>query len=84
MVSVPAGRLVVEKLALPPALTPLVAAVPSNVTVPRVVDPLWKVTVPVGAAPALSVDKLTVMLTEVPAITYRSGWNDGALRLVGA
>lgn len=76
MLSVPVGKVVVVKLAVPPAGALLVAPVPASCTVPRTVEPLfWKVTVPVGANPALSAETVAVSVTGVPASTHGSWLN---------
>ena len=67
----PVGKLAVEKLADPRAEAPAVAAVPSKGAAPRVVEPFWNVTVPVGATPKLSAERVTLRISVLP--TMKSG-----------
>ena len=67
MESVPAGRVVVVKVAVVTALAPV--PVVDNMAVPSVVPPLVKVTVPVGdAAAPVTVGTVKVSTTEEPKV----------------
>jgi hypothetical protein len=74
---------VVEKLALPPAATVEVAAVPTRDAAPSDVEPFMKVTVPVGATPKLLAERVTLKVTEAPT-TMLPDEGEGVLKTVTA